>query len=96
KALVRQCAEKQGKPITVVDALADGAFGLPPEQFREKLIATARTIADRIDVLVMAQGSMAYAEGDVATALGLPVFSSVRFGAAAVRREVEKLRQTRG
>lgn len=89
KALVRECAAKLGKDVVVVDALADGAFGLNQDQFREKLIATSMPIVDKIDVLVMAQGSMAYAEQDVSKALGLPVLSSVRFGAEAVKRVVE-------
>lgn len=95
KALIRECAARRGREVELVDALADGAFGLNPEQFREKLIATARPIADKIDVLVMAQGSMAYAEKYVAAALGLPVLSSIRFGVEAVKREVEKLRAAR-
>ena len=37
-------------------------------------------------MLLFAQGSMAYAEQDVADALGLPVLSSIRFGAKAVRQ----------
>ena len=49
--------------------LAEGAFGLDQEQFREKLIQTAEKIKDRIDVLVLAQGSMAYAEEAVSRAL---------------------------
>lgn len=93
KALVRECAERLGQKVAIVDAIADGAFGLNPDQFREKLIATGKAIADKIDVLVMAQGSMAYAEQDVSKALGLPVLSSIRFGVEAVKREVEKLRK---
>ena len=95
RELVRECARRQEKDVGIVDALAEGAFGLNPARFREKLIDTVRPIADRIDVLVMAQGSMAYAERDVELAIGVPVLSSIRFGVEAVKREVEALRSTR-
>ena len=91
KQLLRECAEAAGKKITLVDALAEGAFGLDQEQFKQKLIDTAKPVLDKIDVLVMAQGSMAYAEKDVAAALGIPVFSSIRFGVAAVAEAAKAL-----
>lgn len=93
KALVLECAQREGKDVVLVDALADGAFGLSPEQFKQKLIDTARPVAKDIDVLLMAQGSMAYAERDVSAALGIPVLSSIRFGVAAVAREVKNLKK---
>ena len=89
KQLVRECAESQGKNVVLVDALAEGAFGLDQNQFKEKLIETGRKVRDRVDVLLFAQGSMAYAEKDVAEALGLPVFSSIRFGVEALARRAE-------
>ncbi|MCD8139373.1 MAG: aspartate/glutamate racemase family protein [Planctomycetaceae bacterium] len=90
KELVQQCADAAGKKVELVDALADGAFGLDQDGFRQKLIDTGRLVADRVDVLLFAQGSMAYAEGDVAAALGKPVFSSIRFGAKAVAEAAKK------
>lgn len=91
KKLLQECADAAGKKITLVDALAEGAFGMDQEQFKQKLIDTAKPVLDQIDVLVMAQGSMAYAEKDVAAALGIPVFSSIRFGAAAVAAAAKAL-----
>ncbi len=91
KELVQQCADAMGKKVELVDALADGAFGLNQEDFKQKLIDTGRAVLDRVDVLLFAQGSMAYAEKDVAAALGIPVFSSIRFGAKAVAEAAKKL-----
>ncbi len=95
KKLIQECAEEQGREVVLVDALAEGAFGLNPEQFRNRLIETGKKVADKVDVLLMAQGSMAYAEQDVAKALGLPVYSSIRFGTAAVAETVRKMKAGR-
>jgi Asp/Glu/hydantoin racemase len=92
KRLVRDCADALGKDIIIVDALADGAFGLDREQFRQMLIDTASKIKDQVDVLLFAQGSMAYAEEDVSKALGLPVYSSIRFGVAAVKAAADTIK----
>lgn len=91
KELVQDCADLQGKPVHLVDALAEGAFGLDQTQFKEKLIETGRKVRDRVDVLLFAQGSMAYAEKDVSDALGLPVFSSIRFGVEAAEKRVREM-----
>lgn len=88
KRLIQDCADAMGKKVELVDALADGAFGMNQAQFKEKLIETGRKVKDRVDVLLFAQGSMAYAEKDVSEALGLPVFSSIRFGAKEVADRV--------
>jgi len=84
KRLIEQCALEEGRKITVCEALADGAFGLNQQQFKEKLIETGAGVKDRVQALVFAQGSMAYAKADVSAALNLPVFASVPYGAAAV------------
>lgn len=86
KRLVQECADSRGKKIVLVDALANGAFGLDQNQFKEKLIETGRAVRSEVDVLLFAQGSMAYAEQAVSEALGLPVFSSIRYGVAAVAK----------
>jgi Asp/Glu/hydantoin racemase len=90
KRLIQACASEVGLKVELVDALADGAFGLDQEQFKNKLIETGRKIKDRVDLLLFAQGSMAYAEKAVSEALGLPVFSSVAYGARAVKAAADK------
>jgi hypothetical protein len=94
KRLLTACAVEAGKQVELVDALAEGAFGINQEQFKKMLIETGAKIKDRVDVLVFAQGSMAYAESDVSKALGLPVFSSVAYGARAVKTAADKLKKT--
>lgn len=89
--LVRDCAARQGKEVAVVEAPVDGAFGLDEEQFKQRLIQVGLSVKDQVDVLLFAQGSMSYAEEAVSEAVGLPVYSSIRFGAAAV---AEAARQT--
>ena len=90
KRLVQACACEAGIKVDVVDALADGAYGLDQEQFKKKLIETGARVKDKVDVLLFAQGSMAYAEKAVSEALGLPVFSSVAYGARAVKVAADK------
>lgn len=91
KALVQDCADALGKEVLIVDALAEGAFGLDQEQFKQKLIDTGAKVRDKVDVLLFAQGSMAYAEQAVSEALGMPVFSSIRFGVRAVAERAREM-----
>ncbi len=44
----------------------------------------AEEIADQVDVILLAQGSMAYAEEAIHEKIGKPVLSSPRFGAQAL------------
>jgi hypothetical protein len=90
KRLIRACAEEAGVRVELVDALADGAYGLDQEQFKKKLIETGGKVKDKVDLLLFAQGSMAYAEKAASEALGLPVFSSVAYGAKAVKAAADK------
>jgi len=90
--LVQDCADALGKKIVIVDALAEGAFGLNQEQFKQMLIDTGAKVKDQADVLLFAQGSMAYAEEAVSKALQMPVFSSIRFGTAAVKAAADSMK----
>lgn len=91
KNTVKRVAREMNREIAVKDILMDGAFGLDQDQFRERLLAAGSEIADQVDVIVLAQGSMAYAEPYLSEKLGKPVLGSPRFGAAALRRAlVEK------
>ena len=91
KRLVLECAARQGIEAEVVEALAEGAFGLDRERFKKKLIDAGRKISGSVDALLFAQGSMAYAEKAVSEALSLPVLTSIGYGAAAVKAAVEKM-----
>ncbi|MDO4866783.1 MAG: aspartate/glutamate racemase family protein [Clostridia bacterium] len=84
KNTLRRVAREMGRHIELVDGLVD-AFGADQDRFRALLIDAARSLADDVDVIVLAQGSMAYVERDIEAAVGRPTLSSPRFGAAALR-----------
>ena len=83
---IRRVARELGKPVQLVDCLVEGAFGLNQEQFKARMSESAATIADQVDVLLFAQGSMAYCEEYIAAQYGKVVLSSPRFGAAELRK----------
>lgn len=76
--------------VELVDCLVDGAFGLDQDQFKARMTEMAATIADQVDVIVFAQGSMAYCEEYIAEKFGKVVLSSPRFGAAELKKALEK------
>ena len=77
------------KQVTLVDGLIDGAFGLDQEQFKKLLTEKAGEIKDEVDVILLCQGSMAYVEQLLAETYDIPVVSSPRFGAVAVKKALE-------
>lgn len=48
-----------------------------------------KEIIDQVDVILLAQGSMAYTEEFLAESFKKPVLSSPRFGAAALAKALE-------
>ena len=85
KNTVLRVASEMGKKVELVDALVDGAFGLDQDQFKVLMSAKAGEIADRVDVILFAQGSMAYCEEYIADKYQKVVLSSPRFGAEALK-----------
>ena len=83
---VKRVAREMGKHVEVAECLVDGAFGLDQEQFKARLTESARTIIDDVDVVVLAQGSMAYAEPHLEATFGKQFLGSPRFGAAELRK----------
>ena len=81
---LNRVAREMGRHISLVDGLVN-AFGADQDAFRALLIDAARKIADDVDVIVLAQGSMAYVERDIEAAIGKPALSSPRFGAIALK-----------
>ena len=88
--LLREQAQQAGRSITIVEGLAEGAYdalvGGSPEQHDQLILETALRLKPQVDAIVLAQGSMARMEGNLADATGLPVLSSPRLGVAAVKR----------
>ena len=88
KNTILRTAREMGKRVELVDGLVD-AFNLDQEQFRALLIGAAEKIADQVDVIVLAQGSMAYVEQDIEKAVGKPTLSSPRFGAIELKKALK-------
>lgn len=85
KNTVKRVAREMNREITIVDSLVDGAFGLDQDQFRALLLNNAEQIKDQIDILLLCQGSMAYCEEYLEEKIGVPVVSSPRYGADALK-----------
>lgn len=84
--MARECQQARG-----TGGLSGGRCirsGSGPVQGR--MTEMAGTIADKVDVIVFAQGSMAYCEQYIADKFGKVVLSSPRFGAAELKKALEK------
>lgn len=86
KNTVLRVAREMGRHVELVDVLVDGAFGLDQDQFRARMLESASAAADQCDVILFAQGSMAYCEEYIAEKLHKIVLSSPRFGAAELKK----------
>ncbi len=86
---VLRAARELGRHVELVDGLIDGAFGLNQEQFRRLLLEKAYQVREQADVILLAQGSMAYVEEDIHRELGILTLSSPRFGAAELKKALE-------
>lgn len=87
--LIRRTAEAAGKPCTLTSRVADGAFALlagGDTLGHDRLVAEALTgLAQDVDVIVLAQASMARALETVKDRLGpLPVLTSPELGMAHI------------
>jgi hypothetical protein len=89
KRLLTRLAEESGKDLVLVDGLADGAFKAGQSgdsATHDRLILeAASTIADQVDLFVLAQGSMARMEQTLTERCGKPVFSSPRSGVLGLK-----------
>ena len=90
KNTILRVAREMNRQVELVDALVDGGFGLDPEQVKALMSEYAGTIADKVDVILFAQGSMAYCEEYIHEKYGKVVLSSPRFGAAALKDALVK------
>jgi aspartate/glutamate racemase len=78
--LVKSLAADKGKAVTVIDGLADGAYQAimdgSLDAHDELILKAATKLAETVDVIVLAQGSMARMEKDLKEKTGVPVLSS--------------------
>lgn len=90
KNTIMRVAREMNKHVELVDVLVDGGFGLDQGQFKELMTKYAGEICDKVDVILFAQGSMAYCEEYIHEKYGIPVLSSPRFGALALKEALIK------
>lgn len=87
--LIRSQAQKIDKNIKIVEGLASSALQAllagRPEEHDAVLLQTAKDLAGKVDVIVLAQGSMARMQAKLAAETGKPVLASPRLAVEAVR-----------
>lgn len=85
KNTIHRVAREMNKEVELIDVLVDGAFGLNPDQFKGRMEEEAMKVKTGTDVILFAQGSMAYCEEYIADKTGKAVLSSPRFGAVDLK-----------
>ena len=92
--LIRAKAEETGQQIEISEGLAEGAFQAllegKTEAHDEVVRRTILSLVDKVDVIVLAQASMARLTSSLGD-LKVPVLSSPRSGVEAVRALLETL-----
>ena len=77
------------KKYPVTDRNSGCGYNTPASRSSQEHWDYAQEIAPQVDVILFAQGSMAYAEEYIAEKTGKVVLSSPRFGAIALRCALE-------
>lgn len=90
KNTIKRVARELGREVELVDGLIDGAFGINQNEFKIMLENKTNEIINEVDVILLCQGSMAYAEEHLYNKYKKPVLSSPRFGAMAVKKSMEE------
>ncbi len=92
--LVRAVADRLGKQITVVEAVAQGALMAlqsgDAAAHDEALLKTALGVAEQAEVIILAQASMARMQEAIARTTGRKVVTSMRSGIAAVKAALDQ------
>lgn len=89
-ALIREQARASDRVVTIHEQLCDGAFELlmagDAAEHDERVVTTAASLADRVEIIVLAQASMTRLAPRIEDATGRPVFSSPRLGVEDLAR----------
>lgn len=92
--LLKSVAADSGKEIQVTEGLAEGAFEAVMSGDREThdnlILEASEIVADKVEVIVLAQGSMARMEKKLVQVSGKPVLSSPESGVLGVKSFIEK------
>lgn len=93
--LIRHFAKKLGRDVTIAEGLAEGAFQAVIAGDREKhdqlILDAAERLAGQVDLFVLAQGSMARMEDQIAKTTGKKVLSSPERGVLNVKEVLASL-----
>lgn len=91
---VERLSSGMGKQVSVCGLVAEGAYAANssghPEKHDRLILEAARQLAPKVDVLLLAQGSMARMEPVLREATGLPVFSSPNLCVEALQKKLSK------
>ncbi len=91
--LVQSMADEAGRKVRIIEGLAEGAFQAlvsgNPDEHDALLRNAAERVAEKAEVIVLAQGSMARMEKSLAALTGKTVLSSPRSGVEAVKACLE-------
>lgn len=87
--LISRFSEEMGADISIVEGLVDGAFealmGGDNEEHDRRVLQKAMEISDKVDVILLAQGSMARVENRIISETGKPVLTSPLLGVLEVK-----------
>lgn len=82
---LHRISREMGKHVEVTEVLVEGGFGLDQEEFKALMSEKSKEVAGKVDVIMFAQGSMAYCEDYIKKLTGKEVFSNPYFGAKALK-----------
>ena len=92
---VYSIAEEMNKQVEVISCVADGAYEANNNgnsELHDKLLEqSAIGMVDKVDVLILAQGSMAKMEQRLHEITGIPVYSSPKLCALEAKELLEEL-----
>lgn len=91
--LLKKIAAEKGKSITIVECLAEGAFESMMSGDRDKhdvlILEASKKLASQVDVIVLAQGSMARMEQQLAKESGKIILSSPLLGVLGLKELIK-------
>ena len=98
RLLLERCSKEAEKSVNIVAELCDGGFGKSGSALATELIASAKKLPSDIELIILAQASMAGCSLQIEEATGIKTLSSPAFGARSVERiasEIIKERELR-
>lgn len=94
--LIQKFSDELNKPVEIEKGLAEGAFQKLMDgdvaSHDQKILETALALADKVDVFVLAQGSMAKMQDEIVKQTGKDVLSSPLLGTLQVKSVLESLK----